>query len=72
MKKKKHILPIRLCKEWPPKPSNKEGKEQNAYVFGNDLMYLDWSHKEWNAANCAEKIKAVIAKKYFPSSHNSN
>merc|ERR1712003_37301 len=58
--KNKHIIPIRLCQDWPPQPTDDEndmGKIQNEFVFKPSLNYLDWSNKSWNAAQCAKEVK---------------
>ncbi len=61
---KKHILPIKICNEWPPAPSDYEGRSQNDFVFGKDMLYLDWSGREWDAAECAKEVKAAFDRKH--------
>jgi GTPase SAR1 family protein len=58
-------VPIKMCKGWPPKPppdydGNNKGLEQNNVAFKNDLLYLDWYDKVWDAKNCAEEVKAAL------------
>lgn len=63
---KKRILPVKLCIEWPPQPTNsdgtpnEEGTIQNKFVFKQSMAYLDWSDREWDAAECAQEIKEAM------------
>merc|ERR1712003_342510 len=45
---KKHIIPIKLCRQWPPQPTDDDedmGKIQNKFVLKPSLNYLDWSNQ---------------------------
>ena len=57
---------MKLCIEWPPQPTNsdgtpnEEGTIQNKFVFKQSMAYLDWSDREWDAAECAQEIKEAM------------
>ena len=60
-------MPIKFCKQWPPKPLNKdgsinEGAYRNAMVFKPDLVYRDWYNKAWDAAVCATEVAQALRK----------
>ena len=63
----KHILPIKRCSEWPPKPIDHDGGNkgdiQNTSVFKPGVAYLDWSDKKWNPAECAKQVKEGLQKR---------
>ncbi len=62
---KKHILPIKICKEeWPPAPNDEKGRMQNKFIFGPGMLYLDWSCKEWDAAECAREVKNTFDERH--------
>ena len=54
------VLPIKLCAEWPPAQCGKDGVNQNKSVFNTDLLFQNWSDKQWNPRKCAEDIKASL------------
>lgn len=54
------ILPIKFCKEWPPKSIGDEGNRQNDFIFKPDLLYCDWSSKKWSALECAKEAKTNL------------
>jgi hypothetical protein len=65
--KKKRIIPIKRCAEWPPKPpldhdGGYKGIIQNDNVFTGGMAYLDWSNKIWSPAECAKKVKEELQK----------
>jgi hypothetical protein len=65
--KKKRIIPIKRCAEWPPKPpldhdGGYKGTIQNDNVFTGGMAYLDWSNKIWSPAECAKKVKEELQK----------
>ncbi len=65
--KKKHIVPIKLCKEWPPAPTNPDGSLnqgaiQNDFILRNGMAYIDWSIRKWDPDACAEQIKEAFEK----------
>jgi hypothetical protein len=59
------IIPIKLCESWPPAPppdhdGGSHGKMQNNYLFGPSLVYLDWSQRAWDVAECAQQIVKAL------------
>ena len=69
--KDKHIIPIKRCAKWPPKPIDHDGGNkgiiQNTIVFKNGLAYLDWSNKNWNPVECAKEVKEALQKRSKPN-----
>jgi len=67
----KHILPIKRCAEWPPKPIDHDGGNkgdiQNTSVFKPGVAYLDWSKNNWNPAECAKEVKEALQKRSKPN-----
>lgn len=64
----KHILPVKRCKDWPPKPKrgdyNGDGARNNKFHFKSSLLYRDWSNRKWDARECAKDIKEQYEKKH--------
>jgi hypothetical protein len=63
--KDKHIIPVKRCTEWPPKPppdhdGGYKGIIQNDNVFKRGLKYLDWSNTNWNPAECAKEVQKAM------------
>ena len=63
------ILPIKMCedKDYPPSPNRdfdgqNLGPAQNKFVFSDDLVYKDWSSREWDAEKCAKETKESLMK----------
>ena len=58
---------MRFGKTYPPEPppdfdGGNKGTEQNKLVFSKDLIYCDWSTRDWDAKECAEEIKKALEK----------
>ena len=56
------IIPLKLCKEWPPAPIDSDGTragaQQNKFVFKPSLLYLEGQGK--SAAECAQAVKETL------------
>ena len=63
---RRQIIPVKFGKKYPPEPLDSDGgnagTEQNRVVFSKDLLYCDWSTREWDAKECAEEIKKALEK----------
>uniref|UniRef100_A0A7S3QF82 TIR domain-containing protein n=1 Tax=Chaetoceros debilis TaxID=122233 RepID=A0A7S3QF82_9STRA len=63
---RRQIIPVKFGKKYPPEPLDSDGgnagTEQNRVVFSKDLIYCDWSTREWDAKECAEEIKKALEK----------
>ena len=58
---------MRFGKKYPPEPppdfgsgNRNIGTEQNKMVFSKDLVYCDWSTRDWDAKECAKEIKKAL------------
>ena len=61
------IIPVKFGKKYPPEPDpdfdgGNKGPEQNKVAFPDDLVYCDWSEREWDAKQCATDIKKALEK----------
>eukprot|EP01083_Nonionella_stella_P282202 960353_1 len=61
------IIPVKFGKKYPPEPlpdfdGGNKGREQNKMAFPSDLVFCDWSTREWDAKQCATEIKKALEK----------
>ena len=61
------LVPIKMGDVWPPVPPEDSdggflGPAQNMFVFSKDLVYNDWSQRDWDAVKCAEETKDALQK----------
>ena len=61
------FIPVRFGEKFPPEPpldfdGGNTGTEQNKLAFSTDLVYSDWSTRDWDAKECAEEIKNALEK----------
>ena len=61
------FIPVKFGKKYPPEPppdfdGGNQGPEQNKVAFPDDLVYCDWSEREWDAKQCATDIKKALEK----------
>ena len=42
-----------------PRTDAQQVPHMNDLVFTQDLVYLDWSEREWDAAECARDVAAL-------------
>eukprot|EP01083_Nonionella_stella_P199263 730813_1 len=59
------LVPIKMGDVWPPVPPKDPdggilGPAQNKFVFSADLVYNDWSQRDWDAVKCAEETKVAL------------
>jgi len=59
------LVPIKMGDVWPPVPPEDTdggllGPAQNKFVFSPDLVYNDWSQRDWDAVKCAEETKVAL------------
>ena len=64
---RRQIIPVKFGKKYPPEPppdfdGGNKGTEQNKVAFSNDLVYCDWSTRDWDAKECAKEIKKALEK----------
>lgn len=43
--KRVRIIPVKLCRTWPPRPPDEAGRMQNEFIFSNSLIYIDGNAK---------------------------
>ena len=67
--KKKPMIVVQLCQNWPPEPSKAKGEidgagvMQNSFILGSQgLSRLRWDRREWDAAKCAKEIVEAFQK----------
>ncbi len=61
------IIPVKFGETYPPEPppdfdGGNKGREQTKVAFPDDLVFCDWSIREWDAEQCATDIKKALEK----------